>query len=603
MSETEIKEIIETFDKSFLKTDKKIKKSGFKLKELEKKLRELMEERLQDPKLIRLYHTDLETFTKKIQRGFKVALTRKRLLNYQPGNVYMVAASEPFDYISILQNKQKNKIKKAKKEGQRAYQKFLQETKMINEKGELCDDREFFGAKKDDQGNIIDDNDDDVEDIEDTEDTENTDKKKKSTKRKNPRFGHPWGDRSGYMCNIAGIFHNTEDDTFYWFSSVLGGGEGTDNPDAQVNIKCKKCKQISFNSVCDREVLDEKRQTSICGNVRPKFIYHKLSPAVGMKFISQMSIREKENEEKIKYAQWTSETNFSDFYPIEYVYPNQEYEKKINAELNEAIKDKDEKAIELINKKIEKLKKKIITKEKLVKIIEEKLSKGEIFDAKGKPLDEKSITKACDLENVYADHSPFSWSHGYFTFFKGYVIGFQRETQLGDTYRKIVICDDESFDIDDEPENYRGVRVEIPQGLWELGVKDRIAEESEILVCGNLSKWQDFLPSIRAWGVIVLDGGQPEKIIKDVTIDFESDFAQQDELDGENFDGTIDDIYKDSENTNEEDDESEETDEGNEQEDELDDDEYDDSDDDEYEEPDEDVDENVDDEEDLGEDE
>jgi len=114
--------------------------------------------------------------------------------------------------------------------------------------------------------------------------------------------------------------------------------------------------------------------------------------------------------------------------------------------------------------------------------------------------------------------------------------------------------------------------------LYEMSLKDKITEESEVMVFGQLNKFKEFYPSIRAYGIIVLDGvGKPEKIIQDVTAGFQSDFSkdvinENAEESEEKMEGTIDDYEEPDKtvNSDKEEESEEDTSEKEEDDDELD---------------------------------
>jgi hypothetical protein len=134
------------------------------------------------------------------------------------------------------------------------------------------------------------------------------------------------------------------------------------------------------------------------------------------------------------------------------------------------------------------------------------------------------------------------WKKGYWIVFEGYVVSiYTKENAIGEI---TIVCNDDSFDIDTMPDGFTGIRINVSSKFYEMNLKDKITEESEVMVFGSLNKFKDYYPSVRSNGIIVMDDIKTEKIIQDVTAGFQSDFARdesnEDEPDDEKPSGKID---------------------------------------------------------------
>ena len=520
--------IINGIDKKVMLNDEKVKSLEKDAKLREKFLNEFLDERLDDQDLVRLYDDDKEEFMKKITKSFKVALSKKKLLKEVEGDVYLLFASVPFDYFIKLKGDQLALIAKKRKELGKEADEYLINNGFIDEQGQLLDMREKFKT-----GTI------------------------------NKGFGYPFKANTAYMCNIGTIFHDPKNKETPWrvFSSTIGGDMSGDD---EVCIKCDQCKQKCYTPVCENEVIDNKtRQMHKCKNIRTKFIWDQLVNMVGMKTTGSVTVgKDATGNDTTKLV---LSKRFGNIYPIGYL--SKEKQNEVDNLENEIEKNRTDKTkvkeVKELREKIKKIKKSVTTKDDIRKKIHE-------------ILDEKNFVKGCDFQTEYDAIPASDWKKGKWIVFEGYVVSIY--TKENAIQEMTIICNDDSFDIDNMPDGFTGIRINVPTKLYEMSLKDKITEESEVMVFGQLNKFKEFYPSIRAFGIIVLDGvGKPEKIIQDVTAGFQSDFSkdvinENAEESEEKMEGTIDDYEEPDKtvNSDKEEESEEDTSEKEEDDDELD---------------------------------
>lgn len=489
-------DILKNLDRSRVLNDEKIKAMEKSAKERAKLFDEFLDERLEDENLVELYDDDVEEFMKKIVKSFKVALTKRKLLKEVEADIYLLSASTPFDYIKPLKEKQLKEIAKIRKEKGADAEEYLLENGYIDENGNLCDMRETY-----------------------------------STGTENPNFGLAYKQEHQFICSVIGVAHVPSDNTWYTINQTITG-EGADN---EISLICVRCKQACLSRVCENEMIDtQTRVMRKCGNTRPKFVWDRLALAVGMKLKGVIRTKTSGSGDDAKdVTEIALDKAFGAIYPIGYLPPEQQSKIDALSEKLDTVKDKDER--KKIKALIKDIKNSVVTKEFLRKKLHE-LFPDDVF------------AKASEFEELSTTISAGEWKKGKFVIFEGYVVNIY--TKVNTIKEMTILCNDDSFDINEQPDDFTGVRLNVSDVFYNINLKEKITEESDIIAVGQINKYKDYYPSLRCGGMIVMDVSKPENMIADVTSDFKTDYEQP-----EMSIGTIDDMDEEKDEPDEEPDE------------------------------------------------